>query len=180
MLRILLPLRLLVSVVVGLTLFIVGFGCAGSALTPRVQMNTVRQVFPAATDIAERQMDPDAETSTRSGKSVVSEVRGPVSLLGYVVETQVAGRSGPFGIAVLLDERLTVKRALVTSYPWSHGRDVGRRSFARQFEGKGPEDVIEIGKDIDAVTGATISCRAMAQGVREAVKLLTKAGVTQD
>ena len=174
MFRILLPLRLLVPVVVGLAVLAVGFGCAGSASTPRVQIDTVRQVFPAVTDIAELPMDPNAETSTRSDKSVVSEVRGPVSLLGYLVETRVAGRSGPFGIAVLLDDRLTIKRAMVTSYPWTHGRDVGRRSFTRQFEGKGPEDVMEIGKDIDAVTGATISCRAMAQGVRRAVKLLAK------
>jgi len=174
MFRILLPFRLLVPAVVGLTILVIGCGCAGSASTPRVQMNTIRQVFPAATDIAELPRGPDAETSMRPGKSLVSEVRGPVSLLGYLVETQVTGRSGPFGIAVLLDERLTVKRTLVTSYPWTHGRDVSRRSFARQFEGKGPEDVIEIGRDIDAVTGATISCRAMAQGVREAVKLLAK------
>lgn len=75
---------------------------------------------------------------------------------------------------MLLDERLVVKRATLVSYPWSRGREVGRRSFTRQFEGKGPKDAIEIGKDIDAVTGATVSCRAMAAGVREAVKNLAK------
>ncbi len=164
--------RRLLPVVAGLAILVAGFGCAGAGSTPRVQIDTVRQVFPSATGMAELPMDPDAETSGHSYRSVVSEVREPGKLLGYLVETQVVGRSGPFGIAVLLDEGHAVKRAIVISYPWPHGRDVSKRSFARQFEGKGPEDAIEIGTDIDAVTGATISCQAMAQGVRTAIKLL--------
>jgi hypothetical protein len=138
MFRILLPLRPLVAVVVGLAICVVGFGCAGSASGGAVQLDTVRQVLISATEIAELPLDQDAETSGRSGKSVVSEVRGPASRLGYLVETRVAGRSGPFSIAVLFDELLIVKRAMVTSYPWTHGRDVGRRSFTRQSRVKAP------------------------------------------
>ena len=132
----------------------------------------VREVFPAATDVTEKPIGDEAEPSERAGKTSVSEIRGPSGLLGYLIETQVAGRSGPFNIAVLLDARLVVKQATVVSYPWSRGREVCRRSFASQFEGKGPGDAIEIGKDIDAVTGATISCKAMALGVRRAVKIV--------
>jgi Na+-translocating ferredoxin:NAD+ oxidoreductase RnfG subunit len=73
---------------------------------------------------------------------------------------------------VFLDRQLIVKQATVISYPWGHGRDVRKRAFTSQFEGKGPQDAIEIGKDIDAMTGATISCRAMAESVREAIKIL--------
>jgi Na+-translocating ferredoxin:NAD+ oxidoreductase RnfG subunit len=92
--------------------------------------------------------------------------------LGYCVESEVVGRSGPFKIVVVLDKQLIVKQAAVVSYPWPRGRDVARRAFTSQFEGKGPEDAIEIGKDIDAMSGATISCRAMSEGVREAIKIL--------
>ncbi len=97
-----------------------------------------------------------------------------MGLLGYSVVSDVISRSGPFKIHVLLDKQHVIKRATVISYPWSHGRQVRRRSFANQFEGKGPEDAIEIGKDIDALAGATISCDAMTQGVRQAVRLLAE------
>lgn len=162
-------------VVVNGAAFMVG-GCAGpaSSSTPAMRLDMVREVFPSATETVEIAIDGEEEASASSAPSIVSEVRGPSGLLGYLVETQVSGRSGAFGIAVLLDEKRIVRRAAVTSYPWVRGREVTRRSFARQFEGKGPQDAIEVGRDIDAVSGATISSRAMAQGVREAVRLLTE------
>lgn len=174
MCRLLHLLRLLVSALVGLGTLVIGAGCVGSAASAGGKMELVRQVFPSATDIVELPMNQDDETPDRSGQAAVSAVRGPLGPLGYLVETQVTGRSGPFGIAVLLDETSTVKWATVTSYPWTHGRDVSRHSFTRQFEGKGRGDAIEVGRDIDAVTGATLSCRAMANGVRAAVDLLAK------
>ncbi len=174
MFRIPLKSRLFVAVVAGFAILVSGTGCAGSGSTRVMPIDSVREVFPSTAELIEMPVDGEVKSPGRSGGSVVREIRGPSKLLGYLVESQVTGRSGPFNIAVLLDEQLVVKRAMVLSYPWSRGRDVGRRSFGRQFEGKGPEDVIEIGKDIDAVTGATISCKAMAQGVREAVGLLAE------
>jgi Na+-translocating ferredoxin:NAD+ oxidoreductase RnfG subunit len=172
MFRAVLPFRLLALAVVGLAILPVGFGCAGSAPSRATQMDTVRGVFPSAIDITEMPIDQDTKTPEGRARSVVSEIRGPLGVLGYLVESQVVGRSGPFDIAVLFDEQRTVKRAVVVSYPWTHGRGVSGHSFTCQFEGKDPKDAIEIGTDIDAVTGATISCKAMAQGVREAIKCL--------
>jgi electron transport complex protein RnfG len=169
-------LRFPFSVVAGLAMLAAGSGCAGSASTSAsaTRIETVREVFPSAAEMIQILIDGEAGASRRSGKAVVSEIRDSSKLLGYLVETRVTGRSGPFSIAVLLDERLFVKRATVISYPWARGREVSRRSFTSQFEGKGPGDAIEVGTDIDAITGATISCRAMAEAVREAVKLLAK------
>jgi len=175
MFKILFPFSLLVPVITGMTVLVAGIGCAGSAPSATVKkIDTVRGVFPSAVDIAELPIDQGAETSERAVGSVVSEIRSPLGTLGYLIETKVVGRSGPFDIAVLFDEKRTVKRAMVVSYPWTHGRGVSRHSFTRQFEGKDPDDAIEVGTDIDAVTGATISCRAMAQGVRAAIQCLPK------
>jgi len=80
---------------------------------------------------------------------------------------------------MVLDKQLIVKRAIVVSYPWPRGRDVAKHAFTIQFEGKGPEDAIEIGKDIDAMAGATISCRVMSEGVREAIKFLKHTKASQ-
>ena len=142
-------------------------GCANSASTKTVQIETVHQIFPSATEIIEIPISRD-----HPGIHQISEIRDSSGLLGYCVESKPVGRSGPFTIRVFLDRQHVVRRAMVISYPWGHGRDVGKRAFTSQFERKGPEDAIELGKDIDAMTGATISCRVMAESVREAIQIL--------
>ncbi len=172
--KILLRLALFVPVTAGLAILVAVCGCADSAANSAVQIEAVHNVFPSATDISEVSTNRGVQESGRPGNPVVSEIRDSSSLLGYCVVSDVMGRSGAFKIQVLLDKKHVVKRATVISYPWTHGRGVGKHSFASQFEGKGLEDPIKIGDDIDAVSGATISCRAMARGVREAIKLLAE------
>ncbi len=169
----LLRLALFVSVVAGPAILAAISGCADSAASG-AQMQTVRKVFPSATDISKISINRGVQTSGRPGNPVVSEIRDSSGLLGYSIVSDVVGRSGPFKIHVLLDKQHVVRRVTVLSYPWTHGRKVTRRSFASQFEGKGPKDAIELGKDIDAVSGATLSCDAMTHGVLEAIKLLVE------
>jgi len=149
-------------------------GCTNPAKTGVLQIEAVHEIFPSATVISKMSISRDVETPTRPGNHIVSEIRDSSGSLGYCVESKLVSRSGPFKIRVFLDQQLVVKRVIVTSYPWERGRDVRKRAFRSQFEGKGPEDSIEIGKDIDAMTGATISSRVMSEGVREAIKLLAK------
>ena len=85
---------------------------------------------------------------------------------------QVVSRSGPFKILVILDPELHVERAVVLRYTGERGGDVRSPEFTRKFEGKGPGDPIRAGDDIDAATGATLSSRAMAEGVESAIRLL--------
>ena len=143
-----------------------------SSSTGGERVQVVRQVFPSAIDIAEVPISQDAQAFGRPAEAKISEIKGDSGLLGYYVESKVVSRSGPFRIRVLLDSRFYVKQATVISYPWDRGRDVRKRAFTSQFEGKGPEDPIQLGKDIDAITGATISSRVMAEGVRDTIKLL--------
>jgi hypothetical protein len=137
-------------------------------------MTAVRQIFPSAIDIAEIPffISQDAQISGRPDDAKISEIKSDSGLLGYCVESKVVSRSGPFKIRIFLDKQFYVKRATVVSYPWDRGRDVRKRTFTSQFEGKGPEDPIQLGKDIDAVTGATMSSRVMAEGVRDSIRLL--------
>ncbi len=170
--KMMLQLTLLASITTGLAMLAAISGCSESVTTHTLQIETVHEIFPSATEIAEIPMSGNVETSGRSDYHKISEIRNSSERLGYCVESELVSRSGPFKIRVFLDSHLIVKRANVISYPWERGRDVRRRAFTNQFEGKGPEDPIEIGKDIDAITGATISCQAMVEGVREAIKSL--------
>ena len=104
------------------------------------KMTVVRQIFPSAIDITELQISREARTSGLPDNAKVSEIKGPSGLLGYCVESKVVSRSGPFKIRVLLDPQVYVKQASVISYPWDRGRDVRKRAFTSQFEGKVAEN----------------------------------------
>ena len=132
----------------------------------------IRQIFPSAIDITELQISREAWNAGLPDNAKVSEIKGTSGLLGYCVESKVISRSGPFKIRVLLDPQVYVKQASVISYPWIRGRDVRKRAFTSQFEGKGPGDSFQMGKDINAMTGATISSNVMAEGVRDTIKLI--------
>ena len=148
-------------------------GCADPAASHAVQIEAVHEMFPSATDVSRMSITRDVPAAGRPGDPIVSEIRDSSGLLGYCVESEVVSRSGPFNIRVLFNKQFGIERATVVSYPWAHGRDVRKSAFTEQFKGKGPDDAIRIGKDIDAMTGATISSTAMAKGIREAVELLT-------
>jgi len=172
MLKMLIQFTLLAAIIAVPAALVTISGCKGPAVTGVLQIETVHEIFPSATDISKMSISRDAPTSRRPGNHIISEIRDTSGLLGYCVESELVSRSGPFRIRVFLDRQLVVKQAIVTSYPWERGRDVRKYAFTEQFEGKGPQDAIEIGKDIDAMTGATISSHAMSEGVREAIKLL--------
>ena len=161
------------NIIVGMLL--VGlFGCSMSppAALDNKTLGRVQQAFPDATELRDVPVPEEAPKGRHAGQIVVKEIRGPARALGFCVESTVAAKSGPFRIRVLVDRNLVVIRAQVVSYTWDRGRDIRKPNFTRQFEGKGPEAPIKIGKDIDAMTGATLSSRAMTAGVRESIALL--------
>ena len=129
----------------------------------------LRDVFPQTRGV--RQAEPRGDYP---GVRAVYVARDAGGVVGYAVEAQVVSRSGPFIILVVTDADARVQRAAVLSYLGERGREVRSLSFAAQFEGKGAGDAIHVGKDIDAVTGATLSSRAMAEGVRRVVRLVAE------
>lgn len=155
-------------------------GCGGNAAAePKTDWFVAW--FPAATDTKEIVVSEDILTKVNLKKTKVMKITGPAGRLGYCVESDVVGRSGPFRIRTVIDSQFAVKQTAVLSYPAQRGREVRSAVFTRQFEGKGPADPIRVGQDIVAVTGATVSCNVMAEGVREVIILakLLEADLTE-
>ncbi len=133
--------------------------------TTRSEIKMAREYFPAATRVQETSI-----SETGSSQDPPKVIEGQSGVLGYIVDKQVVSRSGPFKIRIVMDSTFHVVRAKVLEYAGARGGAVQRATFTRQFKGKGPGDPIRIGKDIDAITGASISSRVMAEGVRLAVR----------
>lgn len=85
-----------------------------------------------------------------------------------LMETQ-PGKWGPVKYIIALDTLRKVKNLAVMMYVEKRGRPIARRNFLSQFIGKTNEDPILVGKDIRAISGATISSRATAFAVKKVI-----------
>ncbi len=139
-------------------------GCALQNSTEAIA--GIRDLFPAAQGLR----DVTSPQAKDLGISFLA-IEGPSGTVGYIAEQRVPTRSGSFKIKVVMDNNYRVRRAKAMEYSAQRGEEVCSPSFSQQFEGKTPDAPIRVGKDIDAITGATISSRAMADGVRRIIRL---------
>lgn len=100
-------------------------------------------------------------------------------LIGYVFRTadwppERPGYSGPIGALVGLDLEGQITGVRVLDYYESHRSTLGdflrRDGVQEQFVGKHIADPFIVRQDIDGVTRATVSTRALARGVRDAAR----------
>lgn len=87
-------------------------------------------------------------------------------LLGLFVLDHVLGKHELIDYAVALTPDGRVKQVEVLNYRESHGHEIRRDSWRRQFAGKDATAPLRLNQDIDNLSGATISCRNVADGIK--------------
>ena len=90
------------------------------------------------------------------GTLVVDQVVGKYELITYAVGIDPAGRV--LGVEIL-------------SYRESHGGEVRLPAWRKQFVGKTSAAPLKTGEDIAIISGATLSCSHITDGVRRIVAL---------
>ena len=124
-------------------------------------------LVPALTDVL-----PNAETfhPTNNGTFTAWDGSTPPVLLGYVRIGAADGYGGEMRVAAAVDTNGTVIGVYILSHKETASflRRVLRRDFVTQLSGKRVTDAFTIGQDVEGVTGATYTCRAIAVGVRRA------------
>ena len=91
---------------------------------------------------------------------------------GYAVFDEEQGQHLPISFAVKISPSGAVIRQEIVAYREPRGDEIRDERFRRQFAGKTSRDTLRAGEDIAIVSGATISSRAMAQGVKRALVLV--------
>ena len=92
--------------------------------------------------------------------------------LGSVVVDQVIGKFELITYAVGVDAKGTVTGIEILSYRESHGGEIRLPAWRKQFAGKTLAQPIKVGDDIALVSGATLSCNHVTDGVRRIVGVL--------
>jgi len=98
--------------------------------------------------------------------------------LGYVVVDDVIGKFELISYAVGLGTDGTVRQIEVLSYRESHGHEIRLPAWRKQFVGKGASAPIRVGEDIANISGATLSCSHVTEGVKRIVALIDLARQT--
>ena len=85
---------------------------------------------------------------------------------GYFFVDAVIGKHDLITYAVALDADGKVRRIEVLEYREAYGGDVRNPRWLAQFKGKQHGDEIGIGEGIQNVSGATLSCEHVTDGIR--------------
>lgn len=126
----------------------------------------LKQLFPAATSFS-----PKGGTPPHI-KAYNGDPNNPASLLGYVFwSTEVSplerAYDGPIKILVGLNPTGKLAGVIVVEHHEPYGSfSVATPQFAAQFKGKDIRDPFQVGKDVDAISTATISVTSASRAIR--------------
>lgn len=165
--------------------------CSGLMAGPRAaQAQTVYytpralllEFFPKSEAVSYRKFDLTPEARERLGRRLGAPLRKATFTVyvartgeavdGYAVIDDEMGQHQPITFGVRFTPAGAVSRQEILVYRERYGDEVRDERFRKQFLGKTAADPLRPGEDVVAVSGATISSRAMALGVRRALLLL--------
>lgn len=112
------------------------------------------------------------------------EIRQNETLIGFVYINRVNScRSGMcqisdkndseyFDYLIIYNQKGEVKSVRVFNYAATHGQQIASAGWLRQFWGFKGDDDKQVGKNVDAIAGATISANAITEDINKATKAL--------
>jgi len=167
--------------------------CAAATLSAGVVVTEVRAaeymsvaesqklMFPDATNFAPMivALDPDqlrqladrAGGLARLGAWRIWQARKDGAVLGYVVADAVIGKFELIHYAVALTPAGEIRDVEILAYRETHGYEVRNKPWRSQFTGKSASSPLRIGDDIANISGATLSCTHITDGVRRIVAM---------
>jgi|SRR5579863_762771 len=92
--------------------------------------------------------------------------------IGFAVALDVIGKEQPISFLAGVDPSGKLKGLEVLIYRESRGSEIRSARFMRQFVGASVTAPLQLGQDVQAVSGATLSSRAAAFAVKKALALV--------
>lgn len=156
-----------------------GLCTAGPMGTFYTEEGSRRELFPGYQRVEEDTLRLDDSTASRAKTlfkgplgekaAVFEKVHFKEGVAGYIYRAREMGKVELMDFAVALDRDGKVLKVLLTTYRESIGGEVKSNRFMGQFTGKKWGSALQLNRDIDGITGATMSSRAITVGVRKAV-----------
>jgi len=93
-------------------------------------------------------------------------VRNAGAPAGYLFVHEVLGKQEMISYAVAISAEGKVTGVEILAYRESHGYEIRNPRWRAQFSGKSARDPVRLDSDIANISGATLSCRHITDGVR--------------
>jgi Na+-translocating ferredoxin:NAD+ oxidoreductase RnfG subunit len=91
--------------------------------------------------------------------------------LGHLIVDEVYGKHEFITYAAAIDPSGAVLGIEILEYRETHGGEVRGAEWREQFRGKRRTDPLELGEDIVNISGATMSCKHVTDGVKRLLAL---------
>ena len=88
-------------------------------------------------------------------------------LLGFAFIGTAPSKTDTFEYLVVFDQNLIIKKVNVLVYREDYGGEIGSNRWLKQFVGKARTTELVVGKNIAAISGATISVYSMTNAVNQ-------------
>lgn len=91
--------------------------------------------------------------------------------IGVVIVDEVYGKHEFITYAMAIDAAGKIAGVEILTYRESYGGEVRNAQWRGQFLGKSANDLLELDKDIRNISGATLSCQHVTEGIRRNLAL---------
>lgn len=96
------------------------------------------------------------------------------NVISYAFIDTVEGKWGPITYIIKISSAGITENLAIIKFTEKRAVLVRNKTFLEQYIGKSIDNTLRIHKDIDAVTGATISSRAITRGVKKVLVLFNE------
>ena len=120
------------------------------------QISVIKKSSSTGTPIPSQKIWQVSEAGKSVGWLIVDEVYGKHEFITYAVGINLDG---------------TVRMIDIMDYRETYGYQVRDMSWRQQFLGKNASSPLKLGKDVDNISGATLSCKHLADGVKRVLTL---------
>lgn len=107
----------------------------------------------------------------RAPRQQVWEARAKGALLGWFIVDQVIGKHELITYAVGINAEGSVRQFQIVEYREAYGYQVRNLAWRDQFVGKTIADPLKLGTDILNISGATMSCQHVTEGIKRLLAL---------
>ena len=137
-----------------------------------------QRTFKTATALTDVLVTPSSEDARalaapggvpKMGPLRTIEARQGDTVLGRVIVDSVLGKFEQIDYAVAVDGAGKVLGIEILTYREGHGAEVRLPAWRNQFVGKTAADPMKVGSDIANISGATLSCTHITDGVHRLV-----------
>ncbi len=137
-------------------------------------------IFPGArfsassvklTDAQQRAIESKSGVSGRLREQTIWRVSGGPPGGGWFILDEVTGKHELITYAVGLDSQGTVRGVEILEYRESYGYQIRDPQWRAQFRGKKAGDALKLDADIRNISGATLSCRHVTDGIKRLLAL---------